>query len=133
MCICQNVSLILCIYRYTYLHTYFDIHLVLYSGLWETVFRSHCLYTQTGRLTIKLTLTCHRSINPINPRHHLFSSTMPFYIFFSLTHINHGGCAALFFKDFLPPETAFQDGREECIINAFVTEADSFFLHSLKG
>jgi len=40
---------------YTYLHTYFS--LFLYSGLWETVFGSLCLYTQTERWTIKLTLT----------------------------------------------------------------------------
>ena len=28
----------------------------MYSGLWETLFRSLCLYTQTEKLTMKLTL-----------------------------------------------------------------------------
>ena len=41
---------------YIYIHIFIYICILYSSGLWETVFRSLYLYTQSERLTIKLTL-----------------------------------------------------------------------------
>ena len=63
MCAHVKMCLTVCIYIFAHIFSYVYIHLFLYSGLWETVFRSLCLYTQTGRLTIKLTLTLTYQMN----------------------------------------------------------------------